>query len=55
VNIAARIMARAAPDETLVSASVALAAAGSEHRFEPAGEHDLKGVSGTWTLYRTTT
>jgi class 3 adenylate cyclase len=52
VNIAARIMALAGPDETLVSASVPLAAAGSDHRFDLRGEQTLKGVPGTWVLYR---
>jgi class 3 adenylate cyclase len=46
-------MALAHPGETLVSASVPLAAIGTDHRFELFGEHTLKGVTGMWTLYRT--
>jgi class 3 adenylate cyclase len=55
VHIAARIMAHAGPDETLVSASVPIAAAGTEHRFQLVGDRVLKGVAGTWPLYRTST
>jgi class 3 adenylate cyclase len=52
VHVAARVMAQAAPGETLVTEPVAVAVRGAVHEFEPAGEHELKGVPGTWTLAR---
>jgi class 3 adenylate cyclase len=52
VNAAARISALAGPGEVLVSRTLRDLVAGSGLRFEEAGEHDLKGVPGTWTLYR---
>jgi class 3 adenylate cyclase len=54
VHIAARVMALAEPGEVLATASVAIAAAGTDHEFEPIGERSLKGVSGTWMVFRTT-
>jgi class 3 adenylate cyclase len=52
VNIAARVSALAGPGEILASATVKDLAPGSGLTFEDAGEHDLKGVPGTWHLYR---
>jgi len=52
VNAAARIAALAGPSEVLVSATLRDLIAGSGLRFEPAGEHDLKGVPGRWPLFR---
>ncbi len=53
VHIAARVMATAQPGEILVTAGVPLAAFGTDGRLEPAGDHTLKGVAGTWALFRT--
>jgi class 3 adenylate cyclase len=52
VNIAARVMARAGSDEIAVTSSVIAATTGQGMEFEPIGAHDLKGVPGTWDLYR---
>ena len=51
VHIAARVGARADPGQVLVSRTVADLVAGSGVVFEDRGEHDLKGVPGTWRLY----
>jgi class 3 adenylate cyclase len=52
VHIAARISALAAPGEVLVSSTVKDLVAGSRIDFVDRGEHQLKGVPGTWKLYR---
>ena len=52
VNLAARIMHRAAPDETLVSEAARECTLGSEHRFEEHETTELKGIPGEWTLHR---
>ena len=52
VHVAARVMALAGPGEVLVTASVPIAVAGTKHRFELVGEHDLRGVPGSWTILR---
>ncbi len=52
VHIGARIGALASPSEVLVSQTVKDLVAGSGLRFEEAGEHHLKGVEGTWRLFR---
>ena len=46
-----RISALAAPGEVLVSSTVKDLVAGSGFSFDERGEHDLKGVPGTWRLY----
>ena len=51
VNIAARIGARAEPDEVLVSSTVKDLVAGSGIQFERRGSHALKGVPGDWSLH----
>jgi class 3 adenylate cyclase/pimeloyl-ACP methyl ester carboxylesterase len=51
VHIAARIAASAAPGEVLVSSTVKDLVAGSGIEFGEWGEHELKGVPGTWTLF----
>lgn len=51
VNIASRVASLAQPGKMLVSSTVKDISAGSGIDFEPAGEHVLKGVPGTWTLY----
>jgi class 3 adenylate cyclase len=52
VHIAARIGALAAPGEVLVSSTVKDLVVGSRIDFVDRGEHHLKGVPGTWKLYR---
>ena len=52
VNIGARIAAKAAPGEVLVSSTVKDLVAGSDVSFEDTGEHQLKGISEPWRLYR---
>jgi class 3 adenylate cyclase len=47
----ARIAALAGPGEILVSSTVKDLVAGSGFAFDERGEHDLKGVPGTWRLY----
>ena len=51
VNIGARVGATAGPGEVLVSQTVKDLVAGSGLAFEDRGEHDLKGVPGSWRLY----
>jgi class 3 adenylate cyclase len=51
VHIGARIAAEAKPCEVLVSSIVRDLAAGSGIEFEDRGDHDLKGVPGSWHLY----
>ncbi len=52
VVIGARVGALAGPSEVLVSQTVKDLTAGSGLIFEDAGEHELKGVSDRWRLYR---
>jgi class 3 adenylate cyclase len=52
VVIGARVAAKAAAGETLVSRTVKDVASGSGFVFEDAGEHELKGVPDRWRLYR---
>jgi class 3 adenylate cyclase len=51
VHIAARVAALACPGDVLVSSTVKDLVVGSGITFEDRGEHDLKGVPGTWRLY----
>ena len=51
MHIAARVAAMAAPGEVLVSGTVKDLVAGSGVEFEERGEHELKGVPGTWRLF----
>jgi class 3 adenylate cyclase len=51
VHIAARIMALAAPDEVLVSASVPPLVLGSGLRFADRGTHALRGVPDEWPVF----
>jgi class 3 adenylate cyclase len=51
VHIGARIAGMAGPGEILVSGSVRDISAGSGLSFEDRGEHDLKGVPGSWRVY----
>jgi class 3 adenylate cyclase len=52
VHIAARVSALTGPQEILVSRTVVDLVAGSGIDFEDRGEHELKGVPGSWRLYR---
>jgi class 3 adenylate cyclase len=51
VHIASRIESLARPGEVLVSRTVTDLVAGSGLEFEGRGEHDLKGVPGSWPLF----
>ena len=51
VHIGARVMAKADAGETVVSSTVKDLVVGSEIGFEDRGEHELKGVPGTWRLF----
>jgi class 3 adenylate cyclase/pimeloyl-ACP methyl ester carboxylesterase len=51
VHAAQRICATASGGEILVSRTVVDLTAGSGIRFEAAGEHSLKGLPGTWTVF----
>jgi class 3 adenylate cyclase len=52
VHVAARIGSLAAPGEVLVSGTVKDLVAGARIDFVDRGQHELKGVPGTWRLYR---
>jgi pimeloyl-ACP methyl ester carboxylesterase len=51
VHIGARVAANAGPGEVLVSRTVRDLVVGSGLEFSERGEHELKGVPGTWQLY----
>jgi pimeloyl-ACP methyl ester carboxylesterase len=51
VSIGARIASLASSGEILVSSTVKDLVAGSDLRFEPRGEHQLKGVPEPWRLF----
>jgi class 3 adenylate cyclase len=51
VHIAARVMSAARPGEVIVSSTVKDLLAGTDAGFEDRGEHELKGVPGTWRLF----
>jgi class 3 adenylate cyclase len=51
VHIGARVAALARPGEVLVSRTVTDLVAGSGILFANRGEHELKGVPGTWELF----
>jgi class 3 adenylate cyclase len=51
VHTAARVNGLAQPSEVLVSSTVKDLVAGSGIQFADRGEHELKGVPGTWRLY----
>jgi class 3 adenylate cyclase len=52
VTIAKRVCDLAGPGQVLVSRTVADAVAGSGIEFVDRGEYELKGVLGSWRLYR---
>jgi hypothetical protein len=45
-------MAMAGPGEVFVTGSVPIAVTGTDHGFELVGERVLRGVPGTWTIFR---
>ena len=49
--IAARVSAIAGPNEVLVSSTVKDLVIGSNVEFADRGEHELKGVPGSWRLF----
>jgi class 3 adenylate cyclase len=51
VHLAARVQALAQPREVLVSSTVKDLVSGSGIEFEDRGEHELKGVPGSWHLF----
>jgi class 3 adenylate cyclase len=51
VHIAARVLDAAAAGELWVSAAVPMLVAGAGFTFEDRGEHELKGIDGTWHLF----
>jgi class 3 adenylate cyclase len=51
VHLGARVMAQAEAGETVVSSTVKDLVVGSGIEFADHGEHDLKGVPGTWRLF----
>jgi class 3 adenylate cyclase len=51
VHIASRIAVLAEPGEILVSRTVVDLTAGSGLQFDPRGQHQLKGVPGTWPAF----
>jgi len=54
VHVGARVSGKAAAGEVLVTRTVADLIAGSRFRAEEAGEHELKGLPGSWHLFRVT-
>jgi pimeloyl-ACP methyl ester carboxylesterase len=52
VHIGARVSSLAGPDEVLVSSTVRDLVAGSGLSFSDRGTHELKGVPGTWRIFR---
>ena len=51
VSVGARVVREAAPGEVLVTSGVKDLVAGSGLAFEDRGEHELRGVPGSWRLY----
>jgi class 3 adenylate cyclase len=51
VNVGSRVASMAAPGEVLVSSTVRDLVAGSGIEFAERGEHELKGIPGTWRLF----
>ena len=51
VHIGARVSALAGPSEIVVSSTVKELVVGSGMQFADRGEHELKGVPGSWHLY----
>ena len=51
VHIAARISSLAGPGEVLVSSTVRDLIVGSDQSLADRGEHQLKGIPGTWRVF----
>ncbi len=51
VHIAARVMSTAGPGEVVASRTVRDLVVGASFDFDDRGEHDLKGVPGSWKLF----
>jgi class 3 adenylate cyclase len=51
VHLAQRVESAARPGEVFASRTVVDLVAGSEIEFEDRGEHELKGVPGSWRLF----
>ncbi|CAN5261440.1 hypothetical protein BH09ACT13_BH09ACT13_10790 [soil metagenome] len=51
VSIGARVAAGAGPGEILVTGTVKDLVVGGDVEFADRGEHELRGVPGTWRLY----
>jgi len=51
VHIGARVSALAEPSEIVVSSTVKELVVGSDMQFSDRGEHELKGVPGSWHIY----
>ncbi len=54
VHVGARVSGKAGPGEVLITRTVGDLLAGSPYRCEPAGEHTLKGLPGSWPLFAVT-
>lgn len=52
VHVGARVSGKAGPGEVLVTRTLSDLLLGSAYRCEPVGEHELKGLPGTWPLLR---
>jgi class 3 adenylate cyclase len=55
MHIGRRVCETAEPDQVLVSSTVRDLLSGSEIHFSSAGDHELKGLDGTWHLFEPTT
>ena len=51
VHIGSRVSSLAGPGEVLVSGTVRDLVVGSGHVLSDRGEHELKGVPGSWRIY----
>lgn len=52
MNLAARVEERAQPGSVFVSSTVRDPLLGGEQAFTECGDFELKGLPGTWRLYR---
>jgi class 3 adenylate cyclase len=52
VHVGQRVASHAGPSEVLISRTVADLIAGSDFELLDRGEHELKGVPGTWRLFQ---
>lgn len=55
MTIGYRVQSTAGPNQVLVSRTVADLVAGSGIAFDDCGEHELKGIPGTWRLLQAQT